>query len=88
LTEPFYLSRTDYRQSTNADLYQLYNLAVKKSEAMDKEVAAAERSESPSERNKVWEPKTDADNLWLMKLIGVQGVPDDFLEQQAKKKGQ
>lgn len=82
LTEPFYLSRNDYRESTNADLYELYRLAVEKKKAMDKEMGGSNGEQATARTgDKVWVPQTDADNVFLMKMLGVQGIPDDLLKK-------
>jgi len=81
--QPFYMSREDWRDSTNGDLYQMYRLAVEQQKMMEGEMPSSGQA-TPS-KSKTWEPKTASEHLLLMSLIGVEGIPKDFLQQQAKK---
>lgn len=83
MMQPFYLSREDWRDSTNDDLYQMYRLAVEQQKMMEGEMPSSDQT-TPSKNNQ-WVPETPKEHFLLMNMIGVEGIPKDFLQQQAKK---
>lgn len=79
MSDPFFLSGADWMDSTNSDLYELYSLAVERQQRLESSTGSSGTPSASS--GKVWKPESDAENVLLMQMLGVQGIPEELLNK-------